>query len=134
MARYTVNDILNFKKRAYELGLKASVRYFNRSAEELTNVCNGVGGEGSRLSNILTWAFWNKQVSASIHDEGYDAGGTEEDRKQLDKDFRDNMITEWVAERGFWRWFKLAAVLERRKINLAYAAVRTLGSAYFKYR
>lgn len=132
--RYNVDDIMKFKQKAYRLQLAAPNRYFNRSAEELTKVCNGVGGEGSKLSDKLTEIYKYYQTSASIHDEGYDAGGTEEDRNRIDREFRDNMYKEWEDRFGFWRWIKPKSIKERKKIKLAYVAVDLAGGLYFNYQ
>lgn len=132
--KYTEREIERLRERAFALGLVANTSFFQRPASELIDICNGVGGEGCWYNDILTLVFNNYQASAAIHDEGYHVGGEAEDRKRIDDEFRDNMIKEWVAKYGRWRWFRPVALLDRRKINPAYKAVRLAGHNYFHYK
>lgn len=131
--RYTEADITRFRQRAYELGLLARTRFFNRPAADLISTCNGVGGEGAWGSDILTWIYRYYQTSAAIHDDAYDAGGGGNDRRRADLEFYLNLQSEWEDRYRHLRWINPRALIDRRKIYLAYKAVRALGHNFFRY-
>ena len=133
-ARYTEADITRFRRRAYELGMLARMSFFRRPAAELVAICNGVGGQDAWGSDILTWIYRNYQAEAAIHDEGYDTGGTAEDRRRLDLEFYLNLQVGWEDRYRTLRWINPRALIDRRKIYLAYKAVSALGHNYFRYR
>lgn len=130
---YDIDDILFFQARARRLKLSHPPE-FREPPETLQAICNGIGGERSKLTPILTWAFARYQTSGAIHDVRYHAGGTEADRKAADREFKNNLLVEWKDEWGFFRWFRPLARAQRKQLLAAYAAVRLNGYKYFNFK
>lgn len=128
MVTYTVKDITDFYMRVGMLSMEVPEVWHDVDFQTLARVCNGVGGEGSWLSRILTTLYRHYQASAAIHDVCYKFG--DPDRAESDAMFRRNMLREWKARYGRWRW--LIAAKERAKIELAYLAVRRQGAKYYR--
>lgn len=98
MARYTPNDIARFWLIARKLGLEASNEFYDTPVEELVTICNGVGGEGSWLSGVLTLIYHYYQTSAAIHDVDYHFAPVS--RQKADRRFLDNMVRHWHTAYG----------------------------------
>lgn len=130
---YDIDDILYFQARARRLKLSHPPEFLG-PPETLQAICNGIGGERSKLTPILTWAFAGYQTSAAIHDVRYHVGGTEADRKAADREFKNNLLVEWKYEWGFFRWFRPLARARRKQLLAAYAAVRLNGHKYFNFK
>lgn len=131
MTKYTDVEIMFFRAVAWSLGLSAPQEFFDWPIDTLQKICNGVGGEGSWLTPVLTWVYANYQASTAIHDVDYHIGGSDADREQCDKRLLNNMLLEWADCHGWSRWFKKLAWRERGQITLAYHAIRAGGSKYW---
>jgi len=125
---YDEKDIRQFYADIGAKGLEVSESFWNYSVDELLNICNGVGGQGSWLNGVLTLIFRIYQASAAIHDVDYHTADLS--RLECDRRFRRNMIREWQHRYGKLRWF--IALRERAKIELAYRTVRKLGGKYYR--
>jgi len=130
---YDLDDIMFFQARAQRLKL-SSPPEFRGPPETLLAICNGIGGERSKLTPILTWVFTRYQTSGAIHDVRYHVGGTEADRKAADLEFKSNLLAEWKDEWGFFRWFRPLARAQRAQLLAAYVAVRLNGHKYFNFK
>ncbi len=134
MANYSAEDILRLRATAYRLTLVTSPTFWNRPIHEMIQICNGVGGRGSLWNPIFDFIYMKFHASTSIHDEGYEAGGTEADRLRIDKELHGNMIKQWKdGYNWFSRTFRPKVKAERRLIDAAYIAVRAGGSRYFNF-
>lgn len=101
------------------------VRFRDLTEDEISLLCNGCGGKGGPI-DPPDWMF---EASCNHHDFNYRLGGTEKDRLEADRQFRDAMLRD--AERAgnfFTRWWY------RRMAHLYYRAVRAFGGKYFHYR
>lgn len=130
---YDTDDILFFQARAERLGLSRTEE-FAGPPDILKSICNGIGGERSKLTPVLTWAYARYQTSGAIHDVRYHVGGTEAERKAADLEFKANLLIEWKDEWGFFRWFRPLARAQRKQLLAAYMAVRLNGYKYFNFK
>lgn len=128
--RYSSDDIQHFQAVAGQLKMSAPVAFWLTPVERLREICNGVGGDGSRFTGVLTFIYRHYQVSASIHDVDY--ATAERPRGVADRAFRGNMLKEWKARYGVFRW--LTALRERARIEAAYLAVAMKGGEYYGKR
>ena len=131
MTTYNTEQILYFQARAESLKMSYPREFSEFAPETLAKICNGIGGEGSKLSPILSWIYAKFQTSGSIHDVRYGVGGNEDDRLIADHEFLENMLLEWADDWGWFRWFRPLARAERRQIQAAYLAVRSFGKSFF---
>lgn len=127
MVRYTAKNVTDFWITAGTLSLEVPDAWYDTDVNTLARICNGVGGEGSWLTGVLTTIYRHYQASAAIHDVCY-AYGTPE-RAEADAMLRRNMLREWKARYGWARW--LVAAKERAKIEIAYFVVRRQGAPYY---
>lgn len=98
--------------------------YEDLTPEEKKEICNGCGGKGGWVKPPHKHFF---KADCDHHDYGYYRGGTEEDRKNCDKLFLQEMLAD--VRRASW--------LTRLRLTpwcyTYYAAVRLFGKKYFNY-
>lgn len=127
--RYTALDIEYFRIRARLLKLDAPDEFFTLPIDTLLTICNGVGGEGSKLSTLLIAIYRGYQTSAAIHDLEYYLANKA--RSEVDKRFYNNMKKEWAARWGMLRYFRPVSLNALLKIHSAYRAVQVGGGKYY---
>ena len=130
---YQPEKLDKYRQEAKELGYGVPAGYYDADIMELVRVCNGVGGQGSKLNPILNFAYRRYQGIAAPHDWGYDKGGTEDDKVRLDKEFLSNGLIRWRVIYGRLRWINPFALLDRNKLRLGYKSLRLFGYQYFNY-
>lgn len=113
---YTTKEINQLRTAAQHYKLDAPRKFWTTVADELKYVCNGAGPD--RWSEIkrraLTAALKPYESAFAIHDVEYEYRiGTQ---RISDKRLRKNMIRIWKKNFGFWRWFCIAAWIERFKV------------------
>lgn len=129
MAKYTEISIEYFQVRSRMLEMDAPDQFYSTPRRELLDICNGVGGEGSKLSDLLTEIYRGYQTSAAIHDTDYHFATR--GKKRADKAFLENMRKEWAARWGMLRYVRPTSLHALLKINAAYRAVRAGGGKYY---
>lgn len=122
-----------YRQEAKRLGYGVPSDYYDADIMLLVKVCNGVGGQGSKINPILNFIYRKYQGVAAPHDWGYAKGGTELDKKMLDADFERNALIRWKVLYGSTRYINPFALWERNKIRLAYKFVSMFGFQYFNY-
>ena len=126
---------LNFtaiRNQAEIYGLSGRGLLENRTDEELSEVCNGIGAQwldkisvkGMSLSDFLNNLWPNWVVCACIHDIRYHLGGTEAMRKAADEEMRDNCRRVTAAQYGVLDIRRWRGYLEARAV---YKVLRKFG-------
>lgn len=89
----SINKLIETQELA-EAGILLAPESFIRTApHKLIEVCNGCGAANSRydfVPDTLVGAYVG--YACFIHDWQYHVGITEEDKRQADKDFRENLL------------------------------------------
>lgn len=125
--RYSSDDIQHFQATAGRLKLSVPTAFWLTPIEQIRGMCNGVGGKGSGFTWAFTFIYRHYQISTAIHDVDYTVA--ERPKKEADRALRGNMLKEWKARYGIWRFF--TALKERTKIEAAYFAVSAKGHQYY---
>jgi hypothetical protein len=130
---YQPETLDKYRKEARELDYNVLNSYYAADIMRLVDVCNGVGGQGSKLNPILNFAYRRYQSCAAPHDWAYYIGGTDADKHMADVAFKSNMLIRWKKLYGAFRYINPVALWDRNLIRLAYIAVDTGGHSYFNY-
>jgi hypothetical protein len=105
--------------------------YIDATQEARAIVCNGCGPDGWKGSLVPdTIVGCVVTTACDIHDWMYNVGGSEIDKDNADKIFRDNLIALIMASN---RW-TIVKYFGRQKAWWYYRAVRITGRFYFKYK
>lgn len=96
--RYTSDDIQHFQAVAGQLKMSVPAAFWLTPVERLGEICNGVGGDGSRFTGVLTLIYHYYQTSAAIHDVDYHFAPVS--RQKADRRFLDNMVRHWHTAYG----------------------------------
>lgn len=130
---YTAQEINALRSAAQFYKLHAPVSFWSKPADELKYACNGAGPDRWREINrrALTQALKPYEAAFAIHDVEYEYKiGSQ---RASDKNLRKNMIRIWARNFGLWRWFCIAAWIERFKvIPFVFLAVTLRGGQAWK--
>ena len=100
--------------------------YWKASLNEREAICNGCGTAGWK-GKLVPDSIWGLSVvvACHIHDWMYHFGSTENDRKEADRVFLNNML-RIINQKGGW-----LASLRRYRAMTYYNAVRNYGGPAF---
>lgn len=143
-------DIRAIKERAYQLSLAARTEFFHQTTT-LLPLCVGDTSLVERMTatiagrpTILWLEAWYYRAlyflslkfptSVLILADMYRHGGGDADKRNADGLFLNNLLTEWVATYGKWRWLSFAGIRTRLYITLTVWIFRTLGAVCFSYK
>jgi hypothetical protein len=95
--------------------------------------CDFCGPSGNWTSKFISRYIFGVDMNIACydHDKAYEKGGTEEDRRRADEQFRDDMYSCIKCQMSWWNPFRVAAYVWVRR---RYDMVRLLGWKHFKYR
>jgi len=107
--------------------LKAHPAYYNLSAAEKAEICNGMGAKDSFLAKLIPNTMYGLDVSeaGNRHDLRYHIGQTEEDKRIADREFLENLLIIINNKGGWLAW------LRRRRALKYYEAVYYRGHDAF---
>ena len=109
------------------INLKAHPAYYELSPEEKAEICNGMGAKDSLLAKLIPNTMYCLDVSeaGNRHDLRYHIGQTEEDKREADREFLDNLLIIINNYGGWLAW------LRRRRALKYYEAVYYKGHEAF---
>ena len=129
-------DFATIRNQAELYKLSGRELLMERSDDELSAICNGIGAQwtdglsinGTTFSDFLNRLWPNWIVAACIHDVRYHLGGTEKDRQKADQEMRDNCNTVTFAQYSVFDVRRWRGWLEARTV---YKVLRKFGAKAF---
>lgn len=125
---YTKDEIENLRSLAKEAKLRAPHAFWNASAEDLVNICNGIGADwqSEKTRKIITKSLKYAEPAAMIHDFEYSrSDGDKERQERVDRRFLSNGLA--YVQKCFPQWWNWRRWLGERAVLAMYAVLERLG-------
>ena len=111
--------------------LRAKDGFYELTRRQRKDICNGAGAKGAWYTRFIPNTLYGLDCKEAfdIHDYGYWAGTTEEERAEIDLDLLINLIALINAEDGLLS--RIISPLRRRRALKYYEAVYHHGTSAF---